>query len=57
MTQYENIYSRLHQDFMYVFKNSRALTLYFDTIEKFFQSFFQVFDKDQNAENLTTAAN
>ena len=57
MTQYENIYSRLHQDFMYVFKNSRALTLYFDIIEEFLQSSSQALDRDQDAKDLTTAAN
>ena len=57
MIQYENIYSRLHQDFMYVFKNSRALTLYFDIIEEFLQSSSQALDRDQDAKDLTTAAN
>ena len=49
--------SRLRQDFMYVFKNSRTLTFYSSIIENFFQSFFQVLDRNQNAQNFTIATN
>ena len=42
---------------MYVFKNSRTLIFYSNIIENFFQSFFQIFDKNQNVENLTIATN
>ena len=42
---------------MYVFKNSRTLIFYSKIIENFFQSFFQIFDKNQNVENLTIATN